>query len=184
LVLPWKPEYAERRRAKYKADAAERERRKLQGRKPEENAKYMREYFRANPEKRKRTPEQAVVVNDRRRERYATDVEYRETCKKSARQRPPHKRREGRLLKQFGISAEQYERMLAEQGGTCALCPAVLSDGRGHMLAVDHCHATGRVRGLLCINCNQGLGKFGDDPKRLRRAADYLERARLLGNLV
>jgi hypothetical protein len=76
----------------------------------------------------------------------------------------------------YGMSAEDYDRMLAEQGEACAICrePAADDDGRG--LHVDHDHASGAVRGLLCGNCNQGLGRFRDNPDYLHAAASYLER--------
>lgn len=77
-------------------------------------------------------------------------------------------------LRRHGLSYEQYTGMLAAQGDACALCgDATWAGWRGQH--IDHCHQTGRVRGLLCGNCNTALGRFGDDPALLRRAADYLE---------
>lgn len=76
------------------------------------------------------------------------------------------------LLRRYGLTVADYERMCAAQEGRCAIC-ARPSSTRLH---VDHCHATGRVRGLLCYRCNHGIAKFfSEDPARLRRAADYLE---------
>ena len=86
-------------------------------------------------------------------------------------------RRRVRLLVQYGISEMDYARMLTEQNGGCAICGDDGSAGRGGVLHVDHCHQTGRVRGLLCDRCNHGLGNFKDDPALLRRAAYYLEAA-------
>lgn len=77
----------------------------------------------------------------------------------------------------YGISQDQYEAMLAAQAGACAICRTLDWGGKSGVPHVDHCHATGRVRGLLCAGCNNGLGNFVDDPTRLRAAADYLERA-------
>lgn len=74
--------------------------------------------------------------------------------------------------KGLGVSPEQYEAMLADQNGHCALCPAVPKTRR---LDVDHDHRTGAVRGLLCHWCNRRLGQR-TTPAWLRRAADYLER--------
>jgi hypothetical protein len=63
------------------------------------------------------------------------------------------------------------------QEGRCAICKSPLSEGqKGH--AVDHCHTTGTVRGLLCPSCNLGLGKFRDDPQLLSEAVRYLQAAR------
>lgn len=74
----------------------------------------------------------------------------------------------------YGLTREEL-RLLLEQHDRCAICG---TDGWGKKgPQVDHCHATGRVRGILCLNCNNGLGRFGDDPARLRAAAAYLERA-------
>jgi hypothetical protein len=83
-----------------------------------------------------------------------------------------------RRLRRHGLTNRQYLDILADQGGTCALCT---STGRGYggsryALVVDHCHDTGTVRGLLCPDCNTALGRFGDDAARLRAAADYIDR--------
>jgi hypothetical protein len=74
------------------------------------------------------------------------------------------------LKHKYGITAEEFDALLEEQGGHCALCPA-LED-----LCVDHNHTTGRVRGILCRNCNAALGQFRDDIDRVRAAVKYLER--------
>jgi hypothetical protein len=94
-----------------------------------------------------------------------------------------------RMRAKFGIEREDYERMLAEQDGGCAICGCGLEGERYGTFPVDHDHACcpgqkscGRcVRGLPCDDCNVGLGRFKDDPNRLRAAADYIEvhRARL-----
>jgi recombination endonuclease VII len=76
------------------------------------------------------------------------------------------------LSRRYGITAEEADVMLGEQGGLCAIC------GRAPAEHVDHDHATGRVRALLCFGCNGGLGQFKDDPAALRAAAGYVERHR------
>jgi hypothetical protein len=78
------------------------------------------------------------------------------------------------LRKTFGINADQYNTMLEEQGHACAICGEKDICNRG--LAVDHCHTTNRVRGLLCTNCNMALGKFQDNTDYLKKAIEYLER--------
>lgn len=82
-------------------------------------------------------------------------------------------------LRRYGLTIETYDELLASQGGACAICLSTEPKnyrGRGESFAVDHDHATGAVRGLLCNPCNNGLGLFGDDPVRLRAAVDYLTR--------
>jgi len=78
------------------------------------------------------------------------------------------------------LSDDAYQAMLEGQGYGCAICGGVpkrqKKDGSLYRLMTDHNHRTGRVRGLLCFQCNHlVLGKFAQ-PERLRRAADYLER--------
>ena len=65
-----------------------------------------------------------------------------------------------------------YKKMLEEQGNKCLACDEF------HDLVVDHDHATGKIRGLLCKKCNTGLGHFRDNPEALERAAEYLRRHR------
>lgn len=80
--------------------------------------------------------------------------------------------REGNL-RQFGITVKEFDEMYEAQGRGCKLCGGNNRDGR--RLAVDHEHSTGIVRGLLCGECNQSLGKFKDSPDLLRKAAVYIE---------
>lgn len=82
--------------------------------------------------------------------------------------------RERLFLKRYGITINQYDKMLAEQGGACALCGASTPGGRWSRFSVDHCHETGRVRGLLCYGCNSSLGALGDTPEALLRAYRYV----------
>lgn len=104
-----------------------------------------------------------------------------ESRKKSDR---PHARaeyiRNVQLRTIYGISQAEYDEMAAAQDHRCAVCrkPETAKSNRTESvrkLSVDHCHRTGRVRALLCSECNTGLGKFRDDPELLRQAAVYLE---------
>lgn len=79
-----------------------------------------------------------------------------------------------RLNKRYGLTVEKYDEMLADQGGGCAIC-GVTSSENARPLDVDHDHGTGKVRGLLCSACNYGIGRLGEDPARIRAAADYVE---------
>lgn len=76
------------------------------------------------------------------------------------------------LVRRYGVSAAEVDAMVERQAGRCPICTQEL-DERSH---VDHDHKTGRVRGVLCFNCNAGLGKYADSPEILVRAADYLLR--------
>jgi hypothetical protein len=87
-----------------------------------------------------------------------------------------HKRNHHLLLK-YGITLSEADEILASQGGVCAVCGRAIRDSRGFEPHIDHDHGTGVIRGVLCFNCNAGLGAFGDDVGRLRAAVAYLERA-------
>lgn len=81
------------------------------------------------------------------------------------------------LKRYYGMTHEEYASMDADHGGKCAICGEVeaqLIRGKRVRLAVDHCHDTGLVRGLLCMKCNTGLGSFKDDPALLHAAISYL----------
>lgn len=79
-------------------------------------------------------------------------------------------------MRNYGITLEEYDEMVAIQGGRCAICNKVPTS-TGHTskrLAVDHCHATGVVRGLLCHRCNITIGMIEDRPELLDRMRRYL----------
>ncbi|MEU4658644.1 endonuclease VII domain-containing protein [Streptomyces sp. NPDC023723] len=77
--------------------------------------------------------------------------------------------RAGHLKRQYGITEAERDELIASQGGVCCVC---LAAPAAH---VDHCHETGRVRGVLCFSCNAALGQFKDRPDAIRRAAAYVE---------
>ena len=113
-----------------------------------------------------------------RRQRYAEDPDYRERNIASARRyRASHKEKLSDFERQrrYGLSAADYQAMLARQGGRCAACRR--KPKPKCRLQVDHCHKTGQVRGLLCNRCNTMLGMGDDDPDRLRAGIAYLEAA-------
>jgi len=76
------------------------------------------------------------------------------------------------LKNKYGLTVEQVDEMCLVG---CAICGTTEWTGKHKIGYVDHDHATGEVRGILCAPCNVGIGMFGDDPERMRRAADYVE---------
>src|SRR5687768_14695899 len=111
------------------------------------------------------------AIDRLRRERDADLLRERRRTDESRRYQRDYKRRmkerlgpyanKGRLLREYGISVDQYKQMEREQGFSCGCCRTVLGEGE---LYVDHCHDTGVVRGLLCQKCNSGIGLLGDTP--------------------
>ncbi len=84
------------------------------------------------------------------------------------------------LKKHFGITLEEYNRMKEAQRDSCAICgkPETTFDSKQQKtreLSVDHCHTTGKIRGLLCAHCNHAIGKFKDNVELLQKAIDYLK---------
>lgn len=73
----------------------------------------------------------------------------------------------------FGLTKEDYNKIFEEQNGRCLICLKHQSELK-RSLAVDHCHSTNKIRGLLCSSCNPGLGQFKDDEELLFRAVSYL----------
>ena len=110
--------------------------------------KTAKRWARENPEKRR-------IYNQRWRQKH-----------------PDHWRRLS--LAKYGLEPEDYDAILESQNGLCAICARECVTGRA--LHVDHDHATGYVRGLLCHKCNSGLGQFADSPDVVRAALAYLER--------
>ena len=89
--------------------------------------------------------------------------------------------REYQRLKTFGVSPKVFDEMLAKQGNKCGVCGIdhdqyKSTSHRNKCFAVDHCHATGDIRGLLCDKCNRALGYFKDSKKMLLSAIHYLEK--------
>lgn len=78
------------------------------------------------------------------------------------------------LIRNFNITIEKYEQILESQNGNCAICGT--NPDYKRRLSVDHDHATGRIRGILCENCNRALGQFKDSAGILRNAIKYIER--------
>jgi hypothetical protein len=94
-------------------------------------------------------------------------------CVDCMRKRAAKGARRARILKTYGLTELDYARLLLAQEGACAICRQC----RPYNLAIDHCHRTGRIRGLLCKLCNNRLlTSARDDPVILRTAAEYLER--------
>ncbi len=90
----------------------------------------------------------------------------------------PHKRLEYELRTVYGITVDQYENMRKVQENLCAICGQSETKklrGKVVRLAIDHCHTTNKVRGLLCQNCNHGIGMLKDNVSVMRRAIHYLE---------
>lgn len=142
-----------------------------------ETAAYHRAYYRANRErclaesrKRYKANRETVAVKSKIRRQLMSPEE---------RARRHAVAQESRRLREFGLPKGQYAAMLASQGGACALCgeraSGLTKSGRPIALHVDHDHATGRIRGLLCGKCNRAIGYLRDDPALIRKAALYVE---------
>jgi hypothetical protein len=102
----------------------------------------------------------------------AKQREYAESGKKKIADRKSH------LKRTYGLTLEDFDAMLAAQGGGCAIC------GKPNVDHIDHDHRSGRVRGILCFGCNVAIGQMDDDPDRLITAMAYLARDDELGELV
>ena len=79
--------------------------------------------------------------------------------------------------KTYGVSLDEVLALLEAQGGRCAICGSEgfrIEKQSRFMLALDHCHSTGRVRGMLCHNCNRALGLLQEDPEVIQKARDYV----------
>ena len=106
--------------------------------------------------------------------------EYKRLFMQEYRKKNPEKMKAIDLKKNYGITLETYYQMLEQQKHVCAIChrPEYAVDHRSGLpraLAVDHCHETNQIRGLLCTNCNRGLGKFNDNIESLQAAINYLK---------
>jgi hypothetical protein len=138
-----------------------------------------------DPEKRKANAKRRT---ERAKVRRATDPEFAAKEKEASRrwyQKRYHgtdaeyrrNRNAKRVVSRYGLTVQEYTKLLEKQGYACAICGAPHYDENGKRLYIDHNHAQGlnAVRGLLCASCNFGIGLFKDSPTILRAAAEYLE---------
>lgn len=121
-----------------------------------DNANRMRAWRAANPEKARRNSRKAPRTDQEKEARWVMELQQR-----------------------YSLTLDDYRRLLERQNGVCAVCEGPpngpgSAKGRFH---VDHCHRTGKVRGLLCGKCNTAVGLLNDDAKRAMRVARYLEEA-------
>lgn len=137
-----------------------------------------KEYYAKNREARIAAAKQYRKDNKERlkeydRKRYLNDPIVRGGKHKARKKPNPEKTRNARYLRVYGITVEQYNHLLEAQNNRCAGCNKHKDDFKVK-LAVDHCHKSGKVRGLLCDLCNRALGMLKDDPETLKRLIDYL----------
>ncbi len=128
----------------------------------------VRQYRLDNPEKVKESQRRYALSPKGQEIRRAYGNAYYQANKAQA----MHRQRTYELKKLYGLTREAYESMLDEQMGLCLICQKPMTPA-----AVDHDHATGAVRGLLCRPCNTAIGLMGDDPQMVERALQYLTRS-------
>ncbi len=144
------------------------------------NPELMASYSKAGWAKHKGSESYQKILA-KRREKYASDPEYRNgiiSRWKASKKNTPENRKNSILLSHYGITLADFNAMRESQGGVCAICREKPTKGQTKVcggLYVDHDHDTGAVRGLLCTNCNQGLGHLKDDVTRLQNAIEYLK---------
>jgi hypothetical protein len=125
--------------------------------------KHLREYYHRYPEKwAEYSAKHREEIRARKREYNATPRGKRAAISRH-------------LKRLYNITADKYDEILKEQNGSCAICGKSTTEFK-RRLAVDHDHGSGKVRGLLCTNCNRGVGNFYDSPDLLQKAIFYLLR--------
>lgn len=133
-------------------------------------------WLKNNPEAREKNRLRNIEWRKNNPERYRKAVS-------NWRLRNPEYESSLKLKHRYGITTEQYVEMVKVQNNRCAICrneETALHNSTKQVqkLAVDHCHKTGKVRELLCQDCNRGIAKFHEDPLRLQRAIEYLDKHR------
>ena len=136
----------------------------------EEIKQQRKEYRAKNKEKIRKADEQYKSEHVEETKKYLIETaeirkEYREAHKKEAKSR--------NLKKNYNITLEQYDELYNKQEGKCAICGEHQSKLK-QKLGIDHNHITKKVRGLLCFNCNMGLGYYKESVERLNNAAKFL----------
>lgn len=158
----------------------------------------IREWKKANKERVKRTNTASNArnkqkINEQKRKYYAANLEkkrayhrkWREAnpesfarARRKYKEAHPERSRLSLMKKKYGMGAGEFESMYEAQGGRCKICGEEIEqwDRRTHRTHIDHDHKTGKVRGILCSNCNKLLGYARDDSAILKAAVEYLGR--------
>jgi hypothetical protein len=111
--------------------------------------------------------------------RLCVNSNYNPSTQKKYQKKYKRRQTNWRLEKRYGISVDFFEKLLFSQGHRCAICLIHIEEHKANKtkdvnFAVDHCHSTGLIRGLLCYKCNMGLGYFNDNPELTQSATNYL----------
>jgi hypothetical protein len=115
-------------------------------------------------------------ISRRYRERHPEKMkEAQKKYRDANKQYMSERQRKYQLRDKYGITDEDYNNMFISQDGKCAICGTSDQTGKWQRFGVDHCHKTGKVRALLCNECNRGMGLLKDNAELLRKAADYLD---------
>jgi DNA repair exonuclease SbcCD ATPase subunit len=143
--------------------------------------KHSKKYRNANKDKIKETNRIYHAENKDERNKQMTKyrIANRDKLNEIAKsKRTPEKNKKYAIKSTYGLTLEQYNSMLNQTGGKCPICDVEFKrkgDGGGKHPCVDHCHKTGKVRGIICSKCNAGIGNLNDNIQRIRKAADWLE---------
>jgi hypothetical protein len=129
------------------------------------NREYQRKWRAANP----------LKVKDSKRRSYAKHLEKRRAENRERARKNSARTDADKLRNRYGLTVADFQSMLEAQGHVCAICTMKRLSSKTKRLFVDHCHTTGKVRGLLCTRCNSGLGMFAEDGLLMKRAIAYLE---------
>jgi len=131
--------------------------REWRARNKEKNAEYQKEY---NKEYRKKNVEKLNANNKKWRE--------------ENKEQDALAMLKARLKRKYNLSIEEYETLIESQNNSCKVCGTHAKNNLKGKLYIDHCHTTGKVRGLLCMKCNSALGLLNDDKELIQNLLDYL----------
>lgn len=133
--------------------------RKWRAQNKEKNAEYQKEYYK---EYRKKNAEKLADQNKKWRE--------------ANKEQDALVMLKARLKRKYNLSIEEYETLIESQNNSCKVCGTHARNNIKGKLYIDHCHTTGKVRGLLCMKCNSALGLLNDDKELLQNLLDYLDK--------
>ena len=133
--------------------------RKWRAQNKEKNAEYQKEYYK---EYRKKNAEKLANQNKKWRE--------------ANKEQDALVMLKARLKRKYNLSIEEYKTLIESQNNSCKICGTHATNNIKGKLYIDHCHTTGKVRGLLCMKCNSALGLLNDNKKLVQNLLDYLNK--------